>query len=251
MNYPKRLIKKGESKKAIVKAVQQRLLECNCGPIDDQPGIFGARTEQSVKLFQSLHRDKNDLPLVIDGKIGAFTWEALFGPDTVPVNDVPAGEYLSKALEVARLQVGVLEEPLGSNRGPMVDKYLASVGLNPGLFWCMAFVYWTFNEAAIQLNRRNPLVKTGGVLRQWNETTAKKVLKNDAVNNPNVVKPGQIFIIDHGGGKGHTGIVTAVEGGNIRTIEGNSNTTGSRNGIGVVELVRKINSINKGFIECK
>ena len=47
---------------------------------------------------------------------------------------------------------------------------------------------------------------------------------------------------------GHTGIVTSVEGGYIHTIEGNSNPEGSSNGIGVFELIRKISSIQKGFI---
>ncbi|MNL84947.1 hypothetical protein D3C87_2130830 [compost metagenome] len=48
---------------------------------------------------------------------------------------------------------------------------------------------------------------------------------------------------------GHTGIVEKVENGFVQTIEGNSNSDGSRNGIGVFRLrFRKINSIEKGFI---
>ena len=250
MNYPKRIIKKGEADKRIVKALQQRLIECNCGPVDD-PGTFGTKTDQAVKLFQSLNRDKNGTPLVIDGKVGAFTWEALFGADTVPASEEAPNPFLKAALDIGKTQIGVAEVPLGSNGGPQVDQYLASVGLGTGFFWCMAFVYWVYNEAAKQLGRKNPLVRTGGVLMHWKDTTAKKILTADAINNPSLIKPGQIFIMDHGGGKGHTGIVTAVEGGSIRTIEGNSNTTGSRNGIAVVELVRKINTIKKGFIEYK
>ncbi len=250
MNYPKRVIKKGETSKPIVKALQQRLIECNCGPVDD-PGVFATKTEQAVKLFQSLHRDMNGNPLTIDGKVGAFTWETLFGVESVTTNSVPSTDLLTKVLEIARQEIGVTEDPLGTNRGPKVDQYLASVGLNPGFFWCMAFVYWVFNESAKQLSRKNPMVKTGGVLREWNETSAKKIITADAIDNPALIKPGHVFIMDHGGGKGHTGIVTSVEGGSIRTIEGNSNTTGSRNGIAVVEMVRKINSIKKGFIEFK
>lgn len=48
---------------------------------------------------------------------------------------------------------------------------------------------------------------------------------------------------------GHTGIVTSVSGGYIHTIEGNSNNNGSREGIGVFELTRKIKSIENGFID--
>jgi hypothetical protein len=54
--------------------------------------------------------------------------------------------------------------------------------------------------------------------------------------------------MDHGGGKGHTGIVTSRNGGYINTIEGNSNDGGSREGLGVFTLERKITTITKGFI---
>lgn len=74
-------------------------------------------------------------------------------------------------------------------------------------------------------------------------------MAKDASNNPSLLKPGQIFIIDHGRDFGHTGIIEFVEGGFIRTIEGNSNPTGSSNGIGVFQLTRKIVKINKGFIQ--
>ena len=74
-------------------------------------------------------------------------------------------------------------------------------------------------------------------------------MARDAVNNPSLLKPGQIFIIDHGGGLGHTGILERIEGGFIHTIEGNSNSSGSSNGIGVFQLTRKIVQINRGFIE--
>ena len=57
--------------------------------------------------------------------------------------------------------------------------------------------------------------------------------------------------MSYGGGTGHTGIVESVSGGFINTIEGNTNESGSRNGIGVFKRQRKINSINKGFIEYK
>jgi hypothetical protein len=93
------------------------------------------------------------------------------------------------------------------------------------------------------------LFKTAGCLDHWNNTTAKKILAADALNKPSLVKPGAIFIIDHGGGHGHTGIVEKLAGGFLQTLEGNSNPSGSSNGIGVFRLTnRKINSINKGFI---
>jgi hypothetical protein len=113
----------------------------------------------------------------------------------------------------------------------------------------MAFVYYCFNEASKSLLIKNPLVKTGGCLHHWNSITTKKIMASQAKNNPSLIVPGSIFIMDHGSGLGHTGIVTNVAGGYVTTIEGNTNNTNSREGIGVFLVTnRKINSINKGFI---
>jgi hypothetical protein len=160
-----------------------------------------------------------------------------------------SGPLLERAVEMAVTQIGVMENPPKSNRGKEVRMYMESAGSQEGLFWCAGFVYWCFNEAARALGRPNPLVKTVGCLDHWRRTTADKILKNQAVDNPALIRPGSIFIKDHGRGMGHTGIVEKVENGFIRTIEGNSNTNGSSNGIGVFRLdFRKINTIEKGFI---
>jgi hypothetical protein len=76
------------------------------------------------------------------------------------------------------------------------------------------------------------------------------VLATDASENPELVKPGMLFIMSTGGGNGHTGIVEKVIGGRLVTIEGNTSDGGSREGIGVFRRdARKIVSINKGFID--
>jgi len=248
MNFPNRIIKPGETDTKIVKAIQQRLMELGIGNLEGT-GTFGPKTTSAVKQFQSTHRDKEGNLLLADGKVGSVTWEVLFGEDSVPVPEDPPNALLNEALKAAAGQVGVMEDPPGSNKGEMVNKYLACVDCDPGNFWCAAFVYWCFNEAAKNLSRKNPLFKTAGCLDHWNNTTAKKILAADALNKPSLVKPGAIFIIDHGGGHGHTGIVEKLAGGFLQTLEGNSNPSGSSNGIGVFRLTnRKINSINKGFI---
>lgn len=250
MDYPNRIIGAGEINKKLVKAIQAALNQAGCGPLEGT-GTFGPKTTRAVKLFQSTHRDQHGLPLAIDGKIGAITWAILFGTGKVPMAEDASGKLLREVLKVAGTQVGVMERPPGSNTGPEVDAYLASVGLPPGLYWCASFVYWCFRDAAKDLGSANPLVKTGGCLDHWNRTKGKKILAADATANPGLLVPGQIFIISHGGGSGHTGLVEKVEGGFIDTIEGNSNPEGSSNGIGVFRLQRKIAQINKGFIQYK
>ena len=140
-----------------------------------------------------------------------------------------------KHIEIAISQIGVEEIPRGSNWGESVQKYLKSVGITFPASWCMAFVYWCCKESA--LNAR--LIKTGGVLRMWNEVS--KEMKHSAP------KAGDIFIMDYGKGLGHTGFVEKVQGDKIFTIEGNTNDTGSREGYEVCRRVRDISKC-KGFI---
>ena len=139
------------------------------------------------------------------------------------------------ALEVAKTQIGKSENPLGSNWGTPVKDYLKSVGINFPASWCMAFVYWCFNQNGI-----NPLIKSGGVLYCWNNADKK----HRVVGEP---KLGDIFIMDYGKGLGHTGIVEKVDANFIYTVEGNTNDSGSREGIMVCRKQRPKTKI-KGYL---
>jgi hypothetical protein len=130
-----------------------------------------------------------------------------------------------KALEIAKSQLGKQEEPRGSNWGPDVKKYLASVGIMQPSPWCMAFVYWCFQEAAKSLGVRNPLLRTGRVALQWE---LRKATYSHA--SP---EPGDVFIIIFKDGTGHAGFVDFVKGDFIETAEGNSNDEGAREGFEV------------------
>ena len=142
-----------------------------------------------------------------------------------------------KHLQVALTQDGVTEDPIGSNGGKQVDEYLKSVGLGTGYAWCGAFVYWCCKEA---YGENNPLIKTGGVLNQWNKTP-----KNRKSKTPSV---GDAFVMDFGKGKGHIGFVYEIIGDQILTIEGNAaDMSGTREGTSVCIKTRKISAC-KGFI---
>ncbi len=154
------------------------------------------------------------------------------------------------ALSIAISQLGQQEEPKGSNKGPMVDKYLASVGLNPGYAWCQAFVFWCYQEAAKMMKGKVPVIRTAGVQACWVKTDASmKITRKAAITNPGLIRPGMQFILFFNGGTGHTGIVERLEGNIIHTIEGNSNNNGSREGFAVVRHTRTIaDSALQGFI---
>ncbi len=252
--YPGRVVKRGESDPHVVLALQQRLNAMGCGPVAET-GRFSADTLNAVKRFQARFPDIDGQPLKVDGVAGPLTWAALFGapePAPMPVH----ASIATAALAIARTQVGVREEPAGSNRGPEVDQYLRAAGLSPGagsFAWCAAFVYWCFNEAAQSAGRPNPVPRTAGVLAHWNkagERGIRRISPGRAAAQPDLVQPGQVFIMDYGGGVGHTGFVAEVVAGKLVTIEGNTNDGGSREGIGVfARQGRKINSINKGFLD--
>jgi len=141
-------------------------------------------------------------------------------------------------LEIATSQLGVREQPLGSNDGPQVRQYLQRAGGKAGDPWCMAFVYWSVDEAAKKKGIPNPLVKTPGVMDQWRRTKARK-----QPPRRQLIKPGDIFIMSFDHEKGHTGIVEKVVDGLIYTIEGNTNNDGSREGYEVARRHRAITSI--------
>lgn len=158
------------------------------------------------------------------------------------MSDIKQPALAISAVAVAHKFVGVTEKPLGSNKGPEVKLFLNSIGLDEGHSWCMAFVYYCWKIAAAESARTNPLVKTGGVLKHYNVVRADG--RALITNTPQV---GDIFIMDHGGGLGHTGLVTAVEDDSVRTVEGNSDAAGSRTGGSVCKNKRKIKTI-KAFI---
>ena len=102
------------------------------------------------------------------------------------------------------------------------------------------------------LGRANPMVKTAHCLTHWEKASTKRaklIPTKDAVDNPAMIYPGMILIIDHGEDKGHTGLVEKLEGALITTIEGNTNASKNREGIGVFRLTRKVVDINTGFID--
>lgn len=254
--FPGRVIKLGDPDKDIVLSIQKRLNQIGCGPIAEN-GIFDENTKAAVQLFQSRSVDSNNHSLVIDGKIGSLSWGALFKTQSVPPIKKAESKLLKKVVEFAQTQIGVREKPIGSNDGPEVSRYLASVGLNSkedSYAWCVAFIYFCFREAANGLGLDNPMIKTAGVLEHWRragEKGIKRILAKDAIANPSLIKPGQIFAIAIGNkGLGHSGLVIEVlSDGRFKTIEGNSNDGGSREGIGVFERVRKPTEINRGFVD--
>jgi hypothetical protein len=251
--FPGTVIATGSSDRPSVVAIQKRLNILGCGPVAED-GTFGSGTAEAVELFQTRFVDHAGAPLQVDSRVGPTTWSVLFGVPVVP-SQPPASALLAGVLSFAGSEIGTLEQPLGSNRGPRVDQYLRAVGIDPasGSFpWCAAFVYFCFRETATRLGTPNPLLKTASVLDHWNragQAGTRRISAAECADNPGLVQPGMIFILSTGNGSGHTGLVESVAGVQLTTLEGNTNMSGSREGIGVFRhTMRRLSQINKGFL---
>jgi hypothetical protein len=136
------------------------------------------------------------------------------------------------AIAYARTQVGVHEQPKGSNSGPEVDSYLAYVKAPPGDAWCAAFVSYCVHQADVDTT--STLVPSAGALRLYFRNPPL------ALKRP---EPNCIGIIDHGHGLGHAFFIDQVDGDTCTTIEGNTDHLGGREGFEVAERERATRSI--------
>lgn len=236
------IIKRGSKNSVAVIAIKSKLMAKGYGTFDLKNVTFGPTTEEAVKKFQ---RRNN---LLDDGIVGDLTWKRLnysIGLDVNAIQESGPSKKLSlRALEIMKTQL-YMREITGKNDSPEIDVYLKSVGAPKGSAYCMALVYWAFSEAAKEQGKVNPLVKTGGVLNQWN-----KQPKNVKFSKP---EKGAIFIMDFGKGKGHCGMVDDAYLDRIHTIEGNTSSDPSlpakdREGNGNFERSRKLSAINKGYL---
>lgn len=139
--------------------------------------------------------------------------------NAIQIPAASASQKASQFVSILKKYLGKKEEP--GNKGPMVTDFLKKTGLGTGLPWCMAFVYSIFDEFT---GGKNPLVKTAAVRYHWDKIPegVTKITRADAVKDPSKVKAGQIFYKSRNVNDGHTGIVIAVNGNTVTTVDGNS-----------------------------
>lgn len=142
-------------------------------------------------------------------------------------------------LAMARSQLGMREQPAGSNRTP----YGAAYG-GDGEPWCAKFVWWVFRQSlASQLIPKAAFTPT---FAQWFKDHGRWGEKP---------RPGAVVFFDFPGDKvhriSHVALVEAVNGdGSITTIEGNtcSGRKGSqRDGDGVWRRTRRVGIVGYGY----
>lgn len=143
--------------------------------------------------------------------------------------DLSAAEAVLRAAQSYRW----VRETQGSNRGEVVNRFLARVGLEPGQPWCAAFVSVIGSDMMLD---QWPLPMTGGCATLGDVSKAKGLRYT-------VPAPGAVFLIyfPTKGRFAHTGFIVGrhEDGERWITIEGNTNEDGGRDGTGVYKRLRK------------
>jgi hypothetical protein len=139
---------------------------------------------------------------------------------TLPAGAVPAGPGGSALLAAVQREVGVAEQPPGSNDAPRIAQYrqaTAGSGVGP---WCAYFTSWAAREAGMPLGDNGQGFGSVDALYAWAQQSGRAV-----PNGPGVVpRPGDLVVWDE-----HIGVVEAVlPDGSVQTIEGNSSDQVSR-----------------------
>lgn len=144
-----------------------------------------------------------------------------------------------------------IREATGHNDGPEVSYILSAVDMPEGLSWCGAFVYTAYLHAGVELppparayawaptwTARNVIWRSNDNRRtragdEQGQTARASVLGSARTDTP---APGDVFGLWFKSKRrvAHVGIVRDWTDGNYAiTIEGNTNTAGSREGDGV------------------
>ena len=126
------------------------------------------------------------------------------------------------------------EVPDFTNRGPFVEKVLASVDLPPGNAWCSAYQYYRFLQAGMaEYNAKNIVLKTGLVQAQVNHFQANSLLLSaeqaqaSSKAGNSIIKPGYFVFLffPELGRYAHIELIVKVkESGDFDSIGGNTTT---------------------------
>jgi Putative peptidoglycan binding domain len=227
-------IKRGSPKSMQVKRVQEWL--CLHGIALKVDRDFGPATERCVKQFQK----KQGLPAT--GVVDRATFDRLVAPMRAALKPIaPNGKTLNQLI-VAYARQHVAQRPReagGQNRGPWVRLYMD--GHEGEQFpWCAGFATYPIKQAAERLHKTMPVLRSFGVALIAQDAKLKHhLLALPGPGERKRIKPGSLFL-ERGGVTGfqHCGIVAAVNGDTMKTIEGNTNDDGSAEGYEVCARTR-------------
>ena len=134
-----------------------------------------------------------------------------------PAGSAGTGQRLAA---IATAELGVAEQPPGSNDAPRIATYrtaTAGSGVGP---WCAYFTSWVAQQAGVPVGPNGQGIGYVPTVKQWAESQGRYIPAGRAA--PQV---GDLVVFDRGGDGvlDHIGVVTGVRpDGGIDTVEGNS-----------------------------
>ncbi len=141
---------------------------------------------------------------------------------------------ISEILAIATKEIGVTEYPPNSNCVKYNDWYYNKKGISGGAYpWCCAFISWLFRSEPTLVKK----TASCSDMLNWFKAKGQIVTKPQA---------GDLVFFKWGNGSkptDHIGIVKAVNGNTIVTIEGNTSITNQQNGGAVMERTRRSNIV--------
>lgn len=150
-----------------------------------------------------------------------------------------AETYGAKALRIGLGQVGVKEQPAGSNNGAMVRAYQSATDVpGTGWPWCAAFTAWCYVQAGAPQPYRSAYVPA---LRNWYQAHGRRLTKDQ-------VRPGDLVMYDWGqdGTPDHIGLFRrwmTVSRTEFEAVEGNTSFGSDSNGGSVMIRLRHVEQV--------
>jgi len=141
--------------------------------------------------------------------------------------------------------LGVKEEPLGSNRGLLIDQWNKQVGVQVGSYWCASFVSAMVRHLEIANSITFPLA----VSASCDDWLLQAKRKGCLSSLPSLGAIGLVLSPASQLDATHIFIVGPQNSdGTFSSIEGNSNSGGSRNGYCVAERKNHLEGRNKNRV---
>jgi hypothetical protein len=140
---------------------------------------------------------------------------------TAPPTGTSAGQAM---VGLARQEVGVAEQPPGSNDSPRIAQYRQATAGSAVGPWCGYFVSWAARNAGVPLGEQGQGFGAVSDVWAWAQRSGKAI--QPGTQPP---QPGDLIVW---GGR-HIGLVESVDpDGSIHTIEGNASNQVSRRAYG-------------------
>ena len=217
-----------------VRLVQEWL--CLHGEHVGMDGDFGAATEVALKDFQ-----KNN-GIAATGVVDNATFARLIGPMTAAMQPIAAGGRSLGAMVVAYAQQHLAQHPRevgGQNKGPWVRLYMNGNEGTPWA-WCAGFACFCLRQACESVGQPLPIATSLSC-----DSLASSGKSKGRFGDKSKATPGSFFLVRKSPTDWvHTGIVVSAGADTFRTIEGNTNDDGSREGYEVCARTRGYGSLD-------